>query len=139
MNYIHKTAYPTETPDCGDIKCAFNSKTYEYARQKFVLRKFPLHVSMKIVLSGTHALHFCFILNKSVTGTVISANRPFIILCISCELAFYPLHVQYLCGHCVTFILPTQILRASSSRIEELCHRITKFCICFVYFLSVIY
>ena len=45
----------------------------------FVFGKCPFLLRWENVLSGSHALHLRFILNKSVTRTVISVNRPFII------------------------------------------------------------
>ena len=39
----------------------------------------PFLLRWKNVLSGSHALHLRFIRTKSVTRTVISVNRPFII------------------------------------------------------------
>ena len=45
----------------------------------FVFGKCPFPLRWKNVLSGSHALHLRFIRNKSVTRTVISVNRPFII------------------------------------------------------------
>ena len=65
-----------------------------------VFGKCPFLLHWKDVLSVSHTLHLCFIRNKSVTPTVISANQPFIILYISRKLAFSPLHVRYSCGHC---------------------------------------
>ena len=45
----------------------------------FVFGKCPFLLRWKNVLSGSHAFHLRFIRNKSVTRTVISVNRPFII------------------------------------------------------------
>ena len=45
----------------------------------FLFGKCPFFLRWKNVLSGSHALHFRFIRNKSVTCTVISYSRPFII------------------------------------------------------------
>ena len=45
----------------------------------FVFGKCPFLLCWKKVLSGSHALHLRFIRHKSVTCTVISVNRPFII------------------------------------------------------------
>ena len=45
----------------------------------FVFGKCPFLLRLKNVLSGFHALHLRFIRNKSVTRTVISVYRPFII------------------------------------------------------------
>ena len=45
----------------------------------FVFGKCPFLLCWKNVLSGSHALLLRFIGNKSVTRTVISVNRPFII------------------------------------------------------------
>ena len=54
--------------------------------------KFPFLLRLKNVLSGSSALHFCFIRYKSVT--------------------------RYLSGHCVASTLHTPIVRASSGRID---------------------
>ena len=45
----------------------------------FVFGKCPFLLRWKNVLSGSYALHLRFIRNKSVTRTVISVNRPFVI------------------------------------------------------------
>ena len=45
----------------------------------FVFGKCPFPLRWKKVLSGSHALHLSFIRNKSVTCTVLSVDRPFII------------------------------------------------------------
>ena len=45
----------------------------------FVFGKCPFFLLWNNVLSSSHALHLRFIRNKSVTCTVISVNRPFII------------------------------------------------------------
>ena len=63
--------------------------------------KFPFLLHWKNVLSGVHSLHFRFIRYKSITRTVISVYRPFIIRCISGKRAFYSLHDRYSFGHCV--------------------------------------
>ena len=44
-----------------------------------VFGKCPFVLRWKNVLSVSHALHLRFIQNKSITRTVISVNRPFII------------------------------------------------------------
>ena len=103
-----------------------------------VFSKFPFLLRWKNVLSSSHALHFPIIRYKSVTHTLISVNRPLIIRCISCKRAFYLLHVRYSCRHCLASTFHTPIVRASSSRIDEFCHRITKFYM-FCCFPSVIY
>ena len=59
----------------------------------FVFGKCPFLLRWKNVLSGSNALHLRFIRNKSVTLTVISVNRPFIIRYTSGYRAFFPLHV----------------------------------------------
>ena len=45
----------------------------------FVFGKCPFLLCWKNVSTDSHALHLNFIRNKSVTRTVISVNRPFII------------------------------------------------------------
>ena len=45
----------------------------------FIFGKRLFLLRWKNVLTGSHALHLRFIRNKSVTHTVISVNRPFII------------------------------------------------------------
>ena len=45
----------------------------------FIFGKCPFLLRWKNDLTGSHALHLRFIRNKSVTRTVISVNRPFII------------------------------------------------------------
>ena len=95
----------------------------------FVFGKCPFLLRWKNVLSGSHALHLRFIRNKSVTRTVISANRPFIIRYTSGYRAFFPLHVRCTYGHCLTSRLHIPIARTSSGRGDKFCHRITKFCI----------
>ena len=98
-----------------------------------VFGKCPFLLRWKNVLFVSHALHLRFIRNKSVTRTVVSVNRPFIIRYISGKRAFSPLHVRYSCCHCLASRLNIPIARASSDRGDKFCHRITKFCI----FLSV--
>ena len=95
----------------------------------FVFGKCPFLLRWKNVLSGSHALHLHFIRNKSVTRTVISVNRTFIIPYTSGYRAFFPLHVQCSYGHCLTSRLHIPIARTSSVRGDKFCHRITKFCI----------
>ena len=95
----------------------------------FVFGKCPFLLRWKNVLSGPHALHLRFIRNKSVTCTVISVNRPFIIQYTSGERAFFPLHVRCSYGHCLTSRLHMPIARALSGIGDKFCHRITKFCI----------
>ena len=93
----------------------------------FVFGECPFLLRWKNVLSGSHALHLRFIRNKSVT--VISVNRPFIIRYTSGYHAFFPLHVGFLYGHCLTSRLHIPIARTLSGRGDKFCHRITKFCI----------
>ena len=95
----------------------------------FVFGKCPFLLRWKKVLSGSHALHLCFIRNKSITRTVISVNRPFIIRYTSGYRAFFPLHVLCSYGHCLTPRLHIPIARTLSGREDKFCHRITKFCI----------
>ena len=95
----------------------------------FVFGKCPFLLRWKNVLSGSHALHLRFIRNKSVTRTVISVNRPFIIRYTSGYRAFFPLHVRCSYGHCLTSRLHIPIARTLSSRGDKFCHRITKCCI----------
>ena len=94
-----------------------------------VFGKCPFLLRWKNVLSVSHALHLRFILNKCVTHTVVSVNRRFIFWYISGKRAFFPLHVRYSCSHCLASRLHIPIARASSSRGDKFCHRITKFCI----------
>ena len=117
-----KTVYPYYSRTMRGKKIVF-----------LVYGKFPFLLRWKNVLSGSHALHFRFIRYKSITRTVISVHRQFIIRCISGKRAFYPLHVRYSCCLCVASTLHTPIVRALSGKIDEFCHLITKFCI----FLSV--
>ena len=77
--------------------------------------------------------------NKSVTRTVISVNRLFIMRYISCKHAFFPLHFRYSCGHCLASMPYIPIARASSSRRDKFYHRITKFCTKFCPFASFTY
>ena len=58
----------------------------------------------KNVLSVSHPLHLRFSRNKSVTCTVLSVNRPFIMRYISGKCAVFPLHFRYSCGHCLASI-----------------------------------
>ena len=58
----------------------------------FVFGKCPFLLLCKKVLSGSHALHLRIIRNKSVTRTVISVNRPFIIRCAS---GVHPVNVRF--------------------------------------------
>ena len=74
---------------------------------------FPFLLRWKNVLSSSHALHFRFIRYKSVNFKLLSVTCPVL--------------VQSLCG----FYAPHY--DHGSRRIDEFCHRITKFCI----FLSV--
>ena len=84
---------------------------------------FLLH--WKNVLSVSHPSHLRFSRNKSVTRTVISVNRPFIMRYISSKCAFFPLHFQYSCGHCLASMPHILIARAVSGRGDKFCHRIT--------------
>ena len=61
----------------------------------------PFLLRWKTVLSVSHPLHLSFSRNKSVTRTVISVNRPFIMQYISGKRAFFSLHFRYSCGHCL--------------------------------------
>ena len=81
----------------------------------------------KNVLSVFHPLYLSFSWNKSVTRTVISVNRPFIMRFISGKRAFFTLHFRYSCGHCLASMPHIPIARASSGRGDKFCHRITKF------------
>ena len=76
---------------------------------KFLLR-------WKNVLSGSHALHFRFLRNKSVTRTVLFVNRPFIIRYTSGYRALFPLHVRCSYSHCLTSRLHIPIARTLSGR-----------------------
>ena len=60
-----------------------------------VFGKCPFLLRWKNVLSVSHPLHLCFSRNKSVTCTVISVNRPFIMRYMSGKRAFFLLHFQY--------------------------------------------
>ena len=95
----------------------------------FVFGKCPFLLRWKNVLSSSHALHLRFIRNKTVTPTVISVNRPFIIRYTSSKHAFFPFNVRCSYGHCLTSRLHMPIERALSGRGDKFCHRITKFCI----------
>ena len=66
-----------------------------------VLGKCPFLLSWKNVMSVSHPFHLRFSRNKSVTCTVISVNRPFIMRNISGKRAFSLLHFRYSCGHCL--------------------------------------
>ena len=100
----------------------------------FVFGKCPFLLRWKNVLSGSHALHLRFIQNKSVTLTVISVNRPFIIRYISGKSAFFPLQVRCSYGHCLTSRLHMPIARALNGRGDKFYHRITIFCILYSVF-----
>ena len=93
------------TFNSGDTKSCF-----------FVFGKCPFLLRWKNILSGSHALHLCFIRNTSVTRTVISVNRRFIIGYTSGKRAFFPLHVRCSYGHCLTSRLNMSIARAFSGR-----------------------
>ena len=82
----------------------------------FVFSKCPFLIRWKNVLSGSCALHLCFIRNKSVTRTVISVKRPFIIRYTSGYPAFFLLHVRCSYGHCLTSRLHIPIARTLSGR-----------------------
>ena len=56
-----------------------------------VFGKCPFLLRWKNVLSVSHQLHLRFSRNKSVTRTMISVNRPFIMRYISGKCAFLPL------------------------------------------------
>ena len=90
--------------------------------------KCPFLLRWKNVLSVSHPLHPRFSRNKSITRTVISVNRPFIMRYISGRRAFYSLLLQYSCGHCLASMPHIPIARASSDRGDKFYHRITKFC-----------
>ena len=90
--------------------------------------KCPFLLRWKNVLSVSHPLHLRFSRNKSVTRTVISVNRPFIVRYISGKRAFFPVHFRYSCGHCLASMPYIPIARASSGRGDKFYHRITKFC-----------
>ena len=98
-----------------------------------VFGKCPFLLRLKKVLSVSHLLHLRFSRNKSVTCTVVSVNRPFIMRYISGKREFLPLHFRYSCGNCVASMPHIPIARASSGRGDKFCHQITKFYI----FLSV--
>ena len=85
----------------------------------FVFGKCPFLLRWKNVLSGSHALHLRFIRNKSVTRTVISVNRPFIIRYTSGYRAFFPLHVRCSYGHCLTSRLHIQLLKAYRIKFQK--------------------
>ena len=81
-----------------------------------VFGKCPFLLRLKNVLSVSHPLHLRLSQNKSVTRTVISVNRPFIMRYIFGKRAFFPLHFLYSCGHCLASIPHIPIARASSGR-----------------------
>ena len=55
-----------------------------------VFGKCPFLLRLKNVSSVSHPLHLRFSRNKSVTRTVLSVNRPFIMQYISGKRAFFP-------------------------------------------------
>ena len=63
--------------------------------------KCPFLLRWKNVLSVSHPLHLRFSQNKSVTRTVISVNRPFIMRYMSGKRTFFPFHFRYSCDHCL--------------------------------------
>ena len=69
-----------------------------------VFGKCPFLLRWKNVLSVSHPLHPRSSRNKSVTRTVISVNRPFIMRYISGKRAFFPINFRYSCGHCLASI-----------------------------------
>ena len=69
-----------------------------------VFGKCPFLLRWKNVLSVSYPLHLRSSQNKSVTRTVISVNRTFIMRYISGKRAFFPLHLPYSCGHCLASI-----------------------------------
>ena len=81
-----------------------------------VFGKCPVLLRWKKVLSVSHPLYLRFSRNKSVTLTVISVNRPFIMRYISGKHAFFLLHFRYSCGHCLASVPYIPIARASSGR-----------------------
>ena len=81
-----------------------------------VFGKCPFLLRWKIVLSVSHPLHLRLSRNKSVTRTVISVNRPFIMRYMSGKRAFFPLHFRYSYGHCLASMPHIPIARASSGR-----------------------
>ena len=72
----------------------------------FVFGKCPFLLRWKNVLSGSHALHLRFIRNKSVTRTVISVNRPFIIRYTSGYRAFFSVTCPVLVRSLLNFQAP---------------------------------
>ena len=92
-----------------------------------VFGKCPFHLRWKNVLSVSRPLHLRLSRNKSVTRTVISVNRPFIMRYIFGKHAFFPLHFRYSCGHCLAYLPQIPIATASSGGRDKFCHRITKF------------
>ena len=59
-----------------------------------VFGKCPFLLRWKNVVSVPHPLHLCFSRNKSVTGMVMSVNRPFIMRHISGKRAFLPRYIS---------------------------------------------
>ena len=105
------------------------ARTMNMCGNKFVFLVFgkcPFLLRWKNVVSVSHPLHLRFSLNKPVTRTVISVNRPFIMRYISGKRAFSPLHFRYSCGHCLASMPHIPIARASSGRGDKFCHRITN-------------
>ena len=92
-----------------------------------VFGKCPFLLHWKNDLSVSHPLHLRFSRNKSVTRTVISVNRQFIMRYISGKRAFFLLHFRYSCGHGLASMPNIPITRASSGRGDKFCHQITKF------------
>ena len=72
----------------------------------FVFGKCPFLLRWKNVLSGSHALHLRFSQNKSITRTVISVNRPFIIRYTSGYRAFFPVTCPVLVQSLLNFQAP---------------------------------
>ena len=60
-----------------------------------VFGKCPFLLRWKNIVSVPHPLHLRFSRNKSVTRTVMSVNRLFIMRYISGKRAFFPLHFRY--------------------------------------------
>ena len=61
----------------------------------------------KNVLSVSHPLHLRFSRNKSVTRTVISVNRPFIMPYISGKRAFFPRYISGIHAVIAWLLCPT--------------------------------
>ena len=81
-----------------------------------VFSKCPFLVRWKNVLSASHPLHLQFSHNKSVTRTVISVNRPFIMRYISGKHAFS----RYISGiHAVIALLLCPTYRSREPRAAE--------------------